>query len=229
MDIARLYLDAYAPDPERVAEHRKGVCLQTDDELHMSICAAEHLVWLAQERDIICDMEMVAAIRLACQQELEFRAERNYQYRDYQPALFERAFLDDLKRRLSLAHEIGQALDLRKSGKNFVARCPFHSPDRHPSFTVFSETNSYYCFGCGAYGDIFSWIRHAGDMTFPEAVRLVARRCGVRLPARAPEAPRESFSTPTSAKRGATPGSQGHTRWEAGIRFEYREGTVTAW
>ena len=59
---------------------------------------------------------------------------------------------------------------LRPSGKTLVGRCPLHE-DRRPSFTVYPDTNSWYCFGCQRGGDTIAFIRHLHSLSFPAAVR----------------------------------------------------------
>jgi len=61
---------------------------------------------------------------------------------------------------------------LRRSGKNFVARCPFHD-DRNPSFAVYPETQSFYCFGCHASGDVLSFLMRVEHLTFVEALKVL--------------------------------------------------------
>jgi len=76
---------------------------------------------------------------------------------------------------------ISQYLPLKKSGRNYKALCPFHS-EKTPSFTVSPDKQIFHCFGCGAGGNVFSFIMRRENMTFPEAVRYLARRANVELP-----------------------------------------------
>lgn len=71
---------------------------------------------------------------------------------------------------VSLPSVIGQSLPLQKVGRHFVARCPFHG-ERSPSFTVYDE--HYHCFGCGAHGDVFTWLKDGRRLTFPQAVEFL--------------------------------------------------------
>ncbi len=94
--------------------------------------------------------------------------------------------VDDIKARLDIVEFIGEYVDLRRSGKNFVARCPFHE-ERTPSFVVFPETQTWKCFGCGKGGDIFTFVQEKENLDFREALRLLARRAGVTLRSSASE------------------------------------------
>ncbi|MEA1927981.1 MAG: DNA primase, partial [Candidatus Auribacterota bacterium] len=76
---------------------------------------------------------------------------------------------------------ISQYLPLKRSGRNFKALCPFHS-EKTPSFTVSPEKQIFHCFGCGAGGNVFNFVMRRENMTFPEAVRYLARRAHIELP-----------------------------------------------
>jgi len=91
--------------------------------------------------------------------------------------------LNEIRSRASIVEVISDFLSLRKTGKNYLGLCPFHS-ERTPSFTVNEEKGIFHCFGCGAGGNIFNFLMRANHLTFPEAVRDVAKRYGVALPRR---------------------------------------------
>jgi DNA primase len=76
---------------------------------------------------------------------------------------------------------ISESVLLKKAGKNFLGLCPFHS-EKTPSFTVSPDKQIYYCFGCGAGGNVFSFVMKRDGMAFGEAARSLARRGGVDLP-----------------------------------------------
>lgn len=80
--------------------------------------------------------------------------------------------VSDLKSRIAIEDLVGRYLPLRRSGKNFVARCPFHD-DRNPSFAVYPETQSFYCFGCNASGDMLSFLMRVEHLTFVEALKVL--------------------------------------------------------
>jgi DNA primase len=73
-------------------------------------------------------------------------------------------------------------VSLKKTGKNHTGLCPFHS-EKTPSFSVNSDKQIFHCFGCGAGGDVFRFIELQEGLSFPEAVRVLASRAGIHLPA----------------------------------------------
>ena len=76
---------------------------------------------------------------------------------------------------------VSEVVVLQKAGKNFQGLCPFHT-EKTPSFTVSPQKQIYYCFGCGAGGDVFEFLKNHGGLTFVEAARTLARRYGIELP-----------------------------------------------
>ncbi len=86
----------------------------------------------------------------------------------------------EIKRRVNIKDIASQYLKLKKSGKNFRAKCPFHQED-NPSFTISPEKNLFHCFGCGEGGDVFKFLMKIENIDFPEAVRRLAVKAGVRL------------------------------------------------
>jgi len=92
-------------------------------------------------------------------------------------------FLEEVRSRSDIVEVLGQYLDLRKAGKNYVGLCPFH-PDRRPSLSVSPERQMFYCFACGAGGDVFTFVMKREGLSFVEAVRLLARRAGIPWPER---------------------------------------------
>ncbi|MGH9476045.1 MAG: DNA primase [Terriglobales bacterium] len=96
-------------------------------------------------------------------------------------------FSDQLKARADIGQLIGEVVALRPGGNGFVGLCPFHS-EKTPSFHVHSSKRFYYCFGCHEHGDIFQFYMRLRQLSFTDAVALVAERLGVELPSRAPAA-----------------------------------------
>jgi DNA primase len=88
--------------------------------------------------------------------------------------------VDQIKERLSVADVIGGYVKLEKSGANFKAKCPFHN-EKTPSFFVSPDRGSYYCFGCGAKGDVFSFVQAFEGVDFRGALKTLAERAGVEL------------------------------------------------
>ncbi len=85
-----------------------------------------------------------------------------------------------IKDRLSIVDVLSGYIQLEPSGLNYKARCPFHN-EKTPSFYVSTERNSYYCFGCGAKGDIFSFVQNFEGVDFIGALKFLANKAGVVL------------------------------------------------
>jgi DNA primase len=88
--------------------------------------------------------------------------------------------VEKIKEKLSVVDVLGSYITLEKAGANFKARCPFHN-EKSPSFFVSPVRNSYYCFGCGAKGDIFTFVQEFEGLDFMGALRILARQAGVQL------------------------------------------------
>ena len=85
-----------------------------------------------------------------------------------------------IKERLSIIDVISSYLSVEKAGKNYKAKCPFHN-EKTPSFFISEERGSYYCFGCGAKGDIFSFVEQFEGVDFLGALKMLAEKAGVSL------------------------------------------------
>ncbi len=96
-------------------------------------------------------------------------------------ARFSDDFIQQLRDNNDIESVIGSYIDLKRRGKNLVGLCPFHN-EKTPSFTVYPDTASYYCFGCGAGGEVINFIRNIENLDFTEAVKLLADRAGLQLP-----------------------------------------------
>ena len=90
-------------------------------------------------------------------------------------------FVQDLLARADLVEIIGEKVTLKKSGRNYMACCPFHG-EKTPSFSVSPDKQFYYCFGCGAKGNAIGFLMDHDHATFPDAVEQLASRLGMDVP-----------------------------------------------
>lgn len=92
---------------------------------------------------------------------------------------------DEFLYRLRTANPIdtvmGAYVNIIRRGRNYICSCPFHS-EKTPSCTVFTDTQSFYCFGCGAGGDVITFIMKIENLDFTEAIKLLAQRSGMEIP-----------------------------------------------
>src|SRR5438105_10960568 len=101
-------------------------------------------------------------------------------------------FAQNLKLQADIVRVVGEYVSLRKSGaQNYSGLCPFHK-EKTPSFSVHATRQFYYCFGCGEKGDVFNFVQKIENITFPEAIRVVAQKMGIALP-------KQTFSTEAEA------------------------------
>ncbi len=91
--------------------------------------------------------------------------------------------LAEIRNTADIVDIISERVVLKKAGKDFVGLCPFHS-EKTPSFTVSQTKQIYHCFGCGAGGDVFSFVMRHEGISFSEAAQMLARRYGIDLPTR---------------------------------------------
>jgi DNA primase len=99
--------------------------------------------------------------------------------------------IEKVRERADIVEIVGEHVRLKQSGRNFKALCPFH-PEKAPSFMVSPEKQIYHCFGCGAGGNVFSFLMQIEGMTFPEAVKALAQRYGIEVPESLPRAKGET-------------------------------------
>ncbi|HEV8484225.1 MAG TPA: DNA primase [Blastocatellia bacterium] len=91
------------------------------------------------------------------------------------------AFTEEVRSQADIVRLVSDYVSLKKTGKNYTACCPFHS-EKTPSFSVNPGKGLYNCFGCGAGGDIFTFVMQIEGCAFPEALRIVAQKSGVAMP-----------------------------------------------
>lgn len=97
-----------------------------------------------------------------------------------------REVVEAIKDRCDIVDLIGSYVTLRRAGSNYNGPCPFHS-ERTPSFTVFPDSQSFFCFGCEAGGDAFTFIMRSENLDYPNAIEFLAKRTGVDIPRSAEE------------------------------------------
>ena len=102
-------------------------------------------------------------------------------------------FKETVKQQADIVRIVSDYVKLKKAGaQNYSGLCPFHN-EKTPSFSVHATRQFYHCFGCGVSGDVFSFVQKVENITFPEAVRVVAQKLGIALP-------KISYSSPAEAK-----------------------------
>lgn len=94
---------------------------------------------------------------------------------------FDDGKIEEIKSRIDIVELAAEYLTLKKAGRNYLGLCPFHS-EKTPSFTVNREKQIFYCFGCGAGGNVITFLMKITNKTFPEAIKELAEKAGVVLP-----------------------------------------------
>jgi DNA primase len=100
------------------------------------------------------------------------------------------SFADRVKQQADIVRVVGEYVRLKKSGQNYTGLCPFHG-EKTPSFAVHPVKQIFHCFGCGKGGDVFTFVMEMEKCQFPEAVRIVAEKCGIALPQPKERSPEE--------------------------------------
>jgi DNA primase len=95
--------------------------------------------------------------------------------------LYSDGVLDEVRNSVNIVSLVSEYVALKKQGRNFVARCPFHT-EKTPSFNVNEDKQIFMCFGCHVGGDVFKFVMLVEHLSFPEAVRHIAERNGITLP-----------------------------------------------
>ena len=94
---------------------------------------------------------------------------------------FDTEILEEIKDRIDIVQLVSKYVPLKRAGRNYQALCPFHQ-EKTPSFTVSPEKQFFHCFGCNASGDIFQFVMKMENLTFPEALEMLAKEAGVEIP-----------------------------------------------
>jgi DNA primase len=100
-------------------------------------------------------------------------------------------FAQLVKQQADIVRIVGEYITLRKAGANYSALCPFHK-EKSGSFYLYAAQGNFYCFGCHEHGDVFTFVMKMESLSFPEAVRAVAQKCGIPLPKREFNSPEEA-------------------------------------
>lgn len=94
---------------------------------------------------------------------------------------FPESFLQELKMRSDITEIVSSYVSLKRRGRNMVGLCPFHG-EKTPSFNIYTENGSFYCFGCGVGGDVITFIMKIENLDYVEAVKFLAQRAGMEVP-----------------------------------------------
>src|SRR5213592_2193849 len=102
-------------------------------------------------------------------------------------------FKETVRQQADIVRVIGDYIQLKKAGaQNFSGLCPFHG-EKTASFSVHATRQFFHCFGCGASGDVFSFVQKIENITFPEALRAIAQKMGIAFP-------RQQYDSPVEAR-----------------------------
>ena len=109
-------------------------------------------------------------------------------------------FAQVVKQQADIVRVVGEYVRLKKAGaQNYSGLCPFHG-EKTPSFSVHATRQFYHCFGCGVSGDVFSFVQKLENVSFPEAIKIVALKCGIALPKREFSSPEEAAESRQRSK-----------------------------
>ncbi len=109
-------------------------------------------------------------------------------------------FAQTVKQQADIVRVIGEYVRLKKAGaQNYSGLCPFHG-EKTPSFSVHQARQFYHCFGCGVSGDVFAFVQKLENVSFPEAIKIVAAKCGIALPKREFNSPEEAAESRQRSK-----------------------------
>src|SRR5437016_9091337 len=106
-------------------------------------------------------------------------------------ASYPQSVLDEIRAAVDIVDVVNRFVNLKKAGQNWKGLCPFHT-EKTPSFMVNEKKGIFHCFGCGVGGDAFGFLMRQDKLSFPEAVRALAKQAGVTLPDERERHPGES-------------------------------------
>src|SRR5574344_2590642 len=95
--------------------------------------------------------------------------------------IYQDELIEEIRSRNDIVDVISGYVKLQRKGSSYFGLCPFHN-EKSPSFSVSPSKQMYYCFGCGAGGNVFTFLMEYENDTFPEAVKVLADRAGINLP-----------------------------------------------
>ena len=95
--------------------------------------------------------------------------------------IFSEDFVENVREQNDILEVVSSYVSVAKKGHNYMGLCPFH-PEKTPSFCVYHSTNSFYCFGCSAGGDVITFIMLAEKLQYREAVEFLANKAGISIP-----------------------------------------------
>ncbi len=175
------------PNPVRITDKIIDLAEEIED-LRFHIFKLEHLKKLYESEGKKEDAKMVELFAEEHKKELvELQKKLNWENiklsslvdKDTREKLTQwKKRIELIKSTLSIDQIVGQYINLRKSGNKSIGKCPFHD-DHNPSFVVYPETSSFYCFGCQKSGDIFRFVMEIEKLTFKQAVEAISRYAGL--------------------------------------------------
>ena len=95
--------------------------------------------------------------------------------------IFSDSFIENIREQNNILEIISSYVNINKKGHNYMGLCPFHT-EKTPSFCVYINTNSFYCFGCGVGGDVITFIMLAEKLKYHEAIEFLANKAGILIP-----------------------------------------------
>jgi len=185
--------------------YRADVRLRTDDQLYADIALIGWILTDAADELDAGMAELLALEREACQWELWRRWNRDLHYEGTDFG-FDSQVIEQIKHALPIESVIGLDVPLRREGKGYRGKCPFHDGKSDNSLSVKPGVDgAFYCFGCNFGGDVLTWIMAINRCEFSEALRRLAVMAGEPIPMRRRPDPPKPIQTPAPSARLAFP------------------------